>query len=91
MGTKIPISEARKRLSELLKTLQKDPEAIYEITVNDIVFGELSAPKDRRLRRGAAEALLRAAEELSRHHVGGAKRQSVAKDHDHYLYGRKRK
>jgi hypothetical protein len=91
MGVKIPISEARKRLSELLKVLQKDPEAVYEITVNDIVFGELSAPKDRRLRLGAGEALLRAAEELSKHHIGGTKRGSVARDHDQYLYGRKRK
>ncbi len=91
MGTKIPVSDARKRLSELLKALQKDPDAVYEITVNDIVFGELSAPKDRRLRLGVGEALLRAAEELNRLDVGGTKRHSVARNHDRYLYARKRK
>ncbi len=88
---KIPISEARKRLSALLKALQENPETIYEITVNDIVFGELSAPKSRKWRLGTGEALLRAVEELNRTHVGGIKRHSVARGHDHYLYHRKRK
>jgi len=90
MGVKIPISKARKRLSELLRALQENPQAVYEITVNDIVFGELTAPKERR-RLGAGDALLRAAEEVGTPEVGGAGPHSISRDHNRHLYGRKMK
>jgi hypothetical protein len=86
MGTKIPISEARKQLSALLKGLQDDPDAVYEITVNDIVFGELSAPKERRHRLGTGEALLRALEDLGEPKVDKGQRHSIARNHDAHLY-----
>jgi hypothetical protein len=88
MGVKIPVSEARKRLSGLLKALQENPQAVYEITVNDIVFGELTAPKERR-RLGAGDALLRAAAEVGKPEVGGTRRHSISRDHDRHLYGHK--
>jgi len=91
MGVKIPISEARKQLSGLLKSLQEHPEKVYEITVNDIVFAELSAPRNRRWHLGAGQALLRAAEEIRRIEVDGNKRHSVARSHDRYLYRRRKK
>jgi hypothetical protein len=91
MGVKIPISEARKRLSGLLKALQKNPHGVYEITINDIVVGELVAPEDRRRRLGAGAALLRAAEEVGKPDVGGTGRHSISRDHDRHLYGRKLK
>ena len=91
MSVKIPISEARKRLSGLLKALQENPQAVYEITVNDIVFGELAAPKERRRRLGAGDALLRAAEEVGKPEVGGTGRHSISRDHDRHLYRRKMK
>ena len=91
MGVKIPISEARKRLSGLLKVLQEKPHTVYEITVNDIVFGELSAPRSARWRLGAGEALLRATKEVGAPDVGGTKRHSVSKHHNRHLYGRKMK
>jgi hypothetical protein len=91
MAAKIPISEARKRLSGLLKTLQDSPQTVYEITVNDIVFGELTAPKARAQRLGAGDALLRAADEIGQPDAIGAKRHSVARSHDVYLYRRKGK
>lgn len=91
MAVKIPISEARKRLSGLLKALQENPQAVYEITVNDIVFGELSSPKARGQRLGTGDALLRAAEEVGQPDLTGAKQHSVARSHDVYLYRRKGK
>jgi hypothetical protein len=91
MTAKIPISEARKRLSGLLKALQENPQTVYEITVNDIVFGELTAPKARAQRLGAGDALLRAADEIGQPDVIAAKPHSVARSHDIYLYRRKRK
>lgn len=91
MTVKIPISEARKRLSGLLKSLQENPQAVYEITVNDIVFGELTAPKAKGQRLRTGEALLRAVEEIGRPDATGTKRHSVARSHDVYLYRRKGK
>jgi len=91
MGVKIPISEARRRLSGLLKSFQEHPEKVYEITVNDTVFGELSAPRSRKWRIGTGEALLRALQEIGKPTVQGTKRRSVARNHDDYLYRRKRK
>lgn len=44
MRKRIPVSEARARLSRLLKALQSDPELVVEITINGIVAGELRAP-----------------------------------------------
>ncbi|MGH7411125.1 MAG: hypothetical protein ACREJ6_08745 [Candidatus Methylomirabilis sp.] len=91
MNIKIPISEARKRLSGLLKALQQDPDTVYEITVNDFVFGELSAPKEHKRRLGAGDALLRAAEEVGKPEDGRTRRHSISRNHDRYLYGRKMK
>jgi hypothetical protein len=89
MGVTIPVSEARKRLSWLLKAPQENPQAVYEITVNDIVLGELTAPKERRHRLGAGDALLRAAEEVGKLEVGGTGRHSISRDHDRHLRGHK--
>ncbi|HWQ70532.1 MAG TPA: hypothetical protein VN494_11400 [Patescibacteria group bacterium] len=91
MAVKIPISEARKHLSGLLKALQENPQAVYEITVNDIVFGELSAPKARGQRLGTGNALLQAVEEMDQPDITGAARHSVARSHDVYLHRRKGK
>ncbi len=91
MTAKIPISEARKQLSGLLKALQENPQTVYEITVNDIVFGELTAPRARGRCLRTGETLLRAAEEIGPPDVTEAKRHSVARRHDVYLYRRKGK
>jgi len=39
MRQKIPVSEARSKLSHLLKQLQKDPDTVFEITVNGASSG----------------------------------------------------
>lgn len=38
MRQRVPVSEARTRLSRLLKQLQEDPDTVFEITVNDLVL-----------------------------------------------------
>ncbi len=44
MRKRIPISEARSRLSRLVRELQRRPDLVIEITVRDLVVGELRAP-----------------------------------------------
>ncbi|MCZ7626093.1 MAG: hypothetical protein C3F12_12470 [Candidatus Methylomirabilota bacterium] len=91
MGVRIPVSEARKQLSQLLKQVQENPDLTYEITVNDIVLGELVTPKGQRRRLGTGAALLRAAEEIGEPDSSSTKRHAVARDHDVHLYHRKGK
>ena len=86
MGVRIPVSEARKQLSQLLKNVQENPDITYEITVNDIVLGELVTPKERRQRLGTGAALLRATEEVGEPDLGRTKQRSVARDHDVHVY-----
>jgi hypothetical protein len=86
MAVKIPVSDARRKLSELLKDVSNNPEHVYEITVNDIVFGELRTPSLKSLRMGAGGALLRAAEEARKGQKKKAVRETTARDHDEYLY-----
>lgn len=44
MVINLSISEARKKLSAMLKEIQKDPSKIYHISINEIVIGELRYP-----------------------------------------------
>lgn len=85
MPVKIPVSDARKKLSEILKDVSLHPEHVYEITVNDIVFGELHAPSAIGLRVGAGDSLFKAVEQL-----GGGEavrgKQKTAREHNKHLY-----
>ena len=56
---KLPISEARKRLPELVRRVRKNAEARIEITVRDEVVAELRGPLPEP-RPGAAAKKLRA-------------------------------
>lgn len=89
MNVRIPVSEARKQLSQLLKNVPENPDMTYEITVNDIVLGELVTSKERRRYLGTGAALLRATEEIDEPDIGRTKRHSIARDHDVYLYHQK--
>lgn len=87
---RIAVSDARKRLSDLLKRVSDDPDRVYEITVNDIVLGELRSPSSRAFRVNAGEALLKAMEQLEGESVPTTAKQKVARNHNEYLYpGRK--
>lgn len=63
---KIPISEARRRLPALLKTVQKDPRTTIQITVRDEVVGELRAWQPHPQPGEAAKTLLNLRKKLAR-------------------------
>ena len=44
MKTVISISEARKTLPSLIKSLKNSPETVYQITVHDEVVAEIKRP-----------------------------------------------
>ena len=91
MRKRIPISEARSRLSQLMRELKRRPDLIIEITVRDLVVGELRAPSQGKLVRPGS-ALLRAAKKMK-----GIEPEAdvepgtpTARERDRYLYARKR-
>jgi len=57
---KVPVSQARTRLSQIVRRVHEDPDLIYQITVNQSVVAEISSPVGQRPVRGgeAAQALL---------------------------------
>jgi len=44
MKTVIPISEARKRLPGIIKSLRKSPDTVYQVTVHNEVVAEIKSP-----------------------------------------------
>jgi hypothetical protein len=88
MREKLSVSEARANLPRLLKRLQKDPQAVFEITVNGLVMGELLAPEANRLLIQPGGALLEALGAVGEPEVDAPENRSVAREHDTYLYAR---
>lgn len=86
MRQKIPVSEARTRLPRLLKRLQGNPDTVFEITVNAMVLGELRAPEAAQFRVKPGKALLEAVENMGEPEIPVPKSNSVAREHDRYLY-----
>ena len=86
MRQKIPVSEARTQLSRLLKQLQRNPDTVFEITVNSMVLGELRAPEVAQFRVKPGKALLEAVEVVGEPEIPVAESDSVAREHDRYLY-----
>ena len=88
MRRRISVSEARTRLSRMLKELQEDPELVFEITVNNLVVGELRVPKGNRFQIKPGQALLAALEQMGGPEVSVPQGSPVAREHDRYLYTR---
>lgn len=86
MIKELPISEVRRNLSGLLKKIRKDRGLTIRITLNGMAVGDLSAPREKRLRMNAGEALLRAAREIGPPEVENPSGISVAEEHDRFLY-----
>jgi hypothetical protein len=91
MRKRIPISEARSHLSRLVKELQRRPDLVFEITVRDLVVGELRAPSKGQLVRPGS-SLLRAVEKMREiePEVEVEPGTPTAREHDRILYARKR-
>lgn len=87
MLQQIPISQARARLSKLLKKLQEDPEQVFQITVNGLVLGELRSTKPPVRLIQPGQTLLRTLKVVGEPEAPSD--GSVARDHDAYLYAPK--
>lgn len=72
MKTVISISEARKTLPSLIKTLKRSPETVYQITVHNEVVAEIKKPPMVKPGEAAAKLL-----ELRKKTRGKGKRYRV--------------
>lgn len=72
MKTVIPISEARKRLPSIIKSLKNSPETVYQITVHNEVVAEIKRPPMVKPGEAAAKLL-----ELRKKTRGKGKRYRV--------------
>lgn len=86
MVINLPISKARKKLSTILKEIQKDPSRIYHISINEIVVGELRYPSRDAPKEEASLKLKALGEELARTQRKKKKKTNIAIEHDKYLY-----
>lgn len=85
---KVPISEARRRLPELVRQVRKDPGAVVQITVRDEVVAELRAALPEPEPGAAARALLELARKVPRPRRRG-RPTDVSAHAKEYLYGRR--
>lgn len=81
---RVSISEARRRLPELVRRVKGEPEAAVEITVRDEVVAELRAVRPEPAPGAAARALLELMRTLPRRR--GRKTAVSARVKEH-LYG----
>jgi antitoxin (DNA-binding transcriptional repressor) of toxin-antitoxin stability system len=84
--TRVSISEARKRLPELVRQVKQDLGSVVHITVRDEVVAELRAALPEPEPGAAARALLELAQKLPKPR---GKRRNVSGHVKEYLYGRK--
>ncbi len=85
---KLSISEARRRLPELVRQVRKDAGARVQITVRDEVVAELRAALPEPEPGAAARALLELRKKLARK-GGKARPHDVSSHVKEYLYGPK--
>jgi len=81
---KISISEARRRLPELVRQVRKDAGESVQITLHDEVVAELRAAQPEPEPGAAAKRLLELMEKLPKHRGRKTRVSSRVKDH---LYG----
>jgi antitoxin (DNA-binding transcriptional repressor) of toxin-antitoxin stability system len=81
---KLSISEARRRLPELVRQVRKDPGSTVQITVRDEVVAELRAALPEPEPGAAGRALLEALRKLPKRR---GRRIDVAARAEEHLYG----
>ena len=82
---RISISEARRRLPELVRHVKREPGTRVEITVRDEVVAELRATQPEPAPGAAARALLELTRRLPRHR---GRKTNVSAHVKENLYGR---
>jgi antitoxin (DNA-binding transcriptional repressor) of toxin-antitoxin stability system len=85
---KVPISEARRRLPELVRHVKQDRGSVVQITVRDEVVAELRAALPEPEPGAAARALLELAQKLPKRPRRG-RPTDISAHKNEYLYGRK--
>ena len=85
--TRVSITEARKRLPQLVRQVKQDRGSVVQITVRDEVVAELRAALPTPEPGAAARALLEIMKKLPKHR---GRRRNVSGHVKEYLYGRKR-
>ena len=81
---KLPISEARRRLPELVRLVRKDRGSVVQITVHDEVVAELRAALPEPEPGAAARALLELMQKLPKHR---GPRRNISGHVKEHLYG----
>jgi antitoxin (DNA-binding transcriptional repressor) of toxin-antitoxin stability system len=87
--TRVAISEARRRLPQLVRQAKQDLGSVVQITVRDEVVAELRAARPEPEPGAAARALLELAGKLPQPRRQGRPTDVSAHVKD-YLYGRRR-
>jgi antitoxin (DNA-binding transcriptional repressor) of toxin-antitoxin stability system len=88
--TRVSVSEARKRLPQLVRQVKQDRGSVVQITVRDEVVAELRAALPQPEPGAAARALLELARKLPRPHGRRRRPSDVSTHAKEYLYGRRR-
>jgi len=86
MVTRVTISEARRRLPQLVRQVEQDRGSVVQITVRDEVVAEIRAALPEPEPGAAARALLEMMRKLPRHR--GRRRDASGRVKEH-LYGRR--
>jgi antitoxin (DNA-binding transcriptional repressor) of toxin-antitoxin stability system len=84
--TRVSISEARRRLPQLVRQLKQDRGSVVQITVRDEVVAELRAALPEPEPGAAAQALLDLMRKLPKHR---GSRRNISGHVKEYLYGGK--
>ncbi len=81
MKNVISITEARKRLPGIIKSLKSSPDAVYQITVHDEIVAEIKRPPIVKPGEAAARIL-----ELRKKTVSRKRKYPVSENIKEYLY-----
>jgi antitoxin (DNA-binding transcriptional repressor) of toxin-antitoxin stability system len=84
--TRVSISEARRRLPELVRQVKQNQGSVVQITVRDEVVAELRAALPEPEPGAAARALLELMSKLPKHR---GPRRNISGHVKEHLYGRK--
>jgi antitoxin (DNA-binding transcriptional repressor) of toxin-antitoxin stability system len=87
--TRVSISEARRRLPELVRQVKQDRGSVVQITVRDEVVAELRAALPEPEPGAAARALLELMRKLPRPRRRHGRPTDVSAHVKDYLYGRR--